>query len=157
MVFGVCWLTAGEYVRWLSVWLLFVFISSPLSSIYAIVEKQREGLIVNTVMFISRLTVLIIGGLSGNAYFTIALYGTTGAVLWIFNCIYILHLAGVSTYDVFLTLLKQFLYGLPYGLLPTFTYFFTNNSLAFALSGIGAGTMFLIVQISHIRKHRRTI
>ncbi|MBN1472858.1 MAG: oligosaccharide flippase family protein [Syntrophaceae bacterium] len=152
LVFGTRWFTAGEYVRWLSVWFLFVFISSPLSNIYAIMEKQREGLIVNTVMFVSRLTVLIIGGLKGDAYFTIAIYGMTGAALWIFNCIYMQHLAGVSLINIFITLLKQFLHGLPYALLPIFTYFLTKNSLAFLLGGVSAGIIFLMMQIYRIRK-----
>lgn len=152
LVFGARWFTAGEYVRWLSVWLLFVFISSPLSNIYAIMEKQREGLIVNTVMFVSRLTVLIIGGLKGDAYFTIAIYGMTGAALWIFNCIYMQYLAGVSLINISITLLKQFLHGVPYALLPIFTYFLTQNSLAFVLGGVSAGTIFLMVKMCQIRK-----
>jgi len=153
LIFGARWYAAGEYVRLLSVWILFVFISSPLSSLYLIIEKQKKGLIVNLVMFFSRFFVLIIGGLKGDAYFTIAIYGLTGAILWIFNCIYIQHLAGVQLNSAFAVLMKQFLYGALYALLPIFTYFLTQNSLAFVLGGVGAGTIFLTVQMFRIRKH----
>ena len=147
LVFGGRWYTAGEYTRWLSVWLLFVFISSPLSNIYSIMEKQREGLIVNIVMFGSRLLVLVLGGIKGEAHFTVALFGITGVVLWIFNCIYIQQLAGVSVYTTFVTILKEVLRGTPYALVPMLTYFLTHSSRAFALSGLGTGLIFLTVFI----------
>jgi len=151
-IFGAPWVTAGEFVRWLSVWLLFVFISSPLSNIYSIMEKQKEGLIVNIVMFGTRLLVIVIGGIKGDAYFTIALFGITGAVLWSFNCIYIQHLAGIPVRNVFKVILQQFLYGIPYITIPIIMYYITNNSLAFVLAGIGAGAIFLIVQVISIKK-----
>lgn len=151
LIFGDRWFTAGEYVRWLSVWLLFVFISSPLSNIYSIKEKQKEGLIVNIVMFCSRLIVLVIGGMKGDALFTIKLFGITGAVLWIFNCIYIQHLADVSAIKIFLIIVKQSMYGIPYALLPVATYFVTQSSLTFVLSGIGVGVIFFIVQLRRMK------
>lgn len=55
IIFGASWSIAGEYVRWLSLWLLFVFISLPLSNIYTVLERQRESLIVNFIMFSTRL------------------------------------------------------------------------------------------------------
>jgi lipopolysaccharide exporter len=152
VIFGAQWVTAGEYVRWISIWLLFVFISSPLSHIYSIMEKQREGLIVNIAMFSSRLIVLLIGGIKGDALFTIELFGVTGAVLWIFNCIYIQHLAGVSAGDILLAIIKQTLYGLPYAAIPILTYLGTQKSLAVVLAGMVAGISFLIMNIHRVKK-----
>ena len=152
LIFGARWWVAGEYVRWMSVWLLFVFISSPLSTMYAVMERQREGLIVNIVMFSSRLIVLVVGGIKGDALFTIAIFGITGAVLWVFNCIYIQHLAGVPPIKLVKVIIQQVVYGLPYAALPILVYLGTLNSLAFVLSAIGAGIIFLIVQAYRIRK-----
>ena len=146
LIFGSRWFTAGEYLRWMSVWLLFVFISSPLSNIYSIMEKQREGLIVNCVMFCSRLIVLVMGGIRKDAVFTIAAFGVTGAILWIFNCIYIQHLAGISVINTLMAIVKEFFYGIPYALFPILVYFTTHNSLMFVLAGVGAGAVFLMVQ-----------
>lgn len=67
IIFGERWWTAGVYVRWLSLWMLFVFISSPISTIYTVLERQREYLIVNIIMFSTRLLALILGGIKGNA------------------------------------------------------------------------------------------
>lgn len=152
IIFGARWWIAGEYVRWLSLWLLFVFISSPLSNIYSVLERQREGLIVNFIMFSTRLLVLIIGGIKGDALFTIALFGITGAVLWIFNCTYLMHLAGVTVGKAFTAILKQIIQGVPYALLPIIVWYSLNNSLAFVMAGIGAGIVFLLVQAYCIKK-----
>jgi len=152
VAFGTDWLTAGEYVRWLSIWFLFVFISSPLSTIYLIMEKQREGLIVNIVMFISRLVVLVVGGVKGDALFTIELFGITGAVLWLFNCIYIQHLAGVSAGDILRVIIRQTLYVLPYAGIPVLTHLATQNSLAFVLAGIISGITFLLMHAYRMKK-----
>lgn len=152
VIFGERWWIAGQYVRWLSLWLLFVFISSPISTIYAVLERQREGLVVNFIMFSTRLLALVIGGIKGDALFTIALFGITGAVLWIFNCTYIMHLAGVTARKTYTAILKQIIQGVPYALLPIIVWYSSNNSLAFVMAGIGAGIIFLLVQAYSIKK-----
>ena len=152
LVFGSRWWTAGEYVRWLSLWLLFVFISSPLSNIYTVLERQRAGLIVNAVMFSTRLLALVIGGIKGDALFTIALFGLTGAILWIFNCTYILYMAGVPALQVYNAILREAIRSIPYALLPLAVWFVFKNSLAFVLAGIVAGILFLIVKANRMKK-----
>ena len=106
----------------------------------------------NIIMFLSRLLVLVIGGIKGDAYFTISLFGITGAMLWIFNCFYIQHLAGISVSRVLKTIFRETLYALPYTVIPILTFVATHNSLIFVLSGIGAGAVFLMVQLSRLRE-----
>jgi lipopolysaccharide exporter len=151
IIFGERWWIAGEYVRWLSLWMLFNFISSPISNIYLVLERQREGLIVNFIMFSARLLAVITGGIKGGALFTIALLGTTSAILWIFNCTYIMHLAGVAIRKAYTAILKQIIQGVPYALLPIIVWYSSNNSLAFVLAGICAGIIFLLVQAHRIK------
>ncbi|NLV20971.1 MAG: oligosaccharide flippase family protein [Syntrophomonadaceae bacterium] len=152
LVFGSRWWIAGEYVRWLSLWMFFNFISSPLSNMYLVLERQRAGLIVNAVMFSTRLLALIIGGIKGDALFTIALFGLTGAILWIFNCTYILYMAGVPALQVYDTILREAIRSVPYALLPLVAWFVFKNSLVFVLAGITAGILFLIVKGIQMKK-----
>jgi O-antigen/teichoic acid export membrane protein len=151
IIFGEQWWAAGVYVRWLSLWMLFVFISSPISTTYTVLERQREYLIVNVILFSTRLVALIIGGIRGDALLTIALFGITSAVLYIFNCIYILYMAGVTVRETFTAIMKQIIQGVPYVLLPTIVWYSSYNSLAFVLAGIGAGIIFLLVQAYRIK------
>ena len=151
LVFGSRWWTAGEYVRWLSLWLLFVFISSPLSNIYSVLERQKAGLIVNAVMFSTRLLALIIGGLKGDALFTIALFGLTGAILWIFNCAYILNMTGTPPLKVLTAILQETIRSLPFALIPIIIWFLSKSTLAFVLAGVFAGVIFLILKVNQLK------
>jgi lipopolysaccharide exporter len=145
IIFGERWWTAGVYVRWLSLWMLFVFISSPISTIFTVLERQRDYLIVNIIMFSTRLLALIIGGIKGNALLTIALFGITSTVLYIFNSTYILYMAGVTVRETLTAIMKQIIQGAPYILLPIIVRYIYNNSLVFVLAGIGAGLIYVMV------------
>lgn len=87
-VFGSEWIVSGQYAQWMSIWLLYVFVMSPLSAIYSILERQGESLIVNIIMFVSRIVILYgcfflnVGSLSTMVYFSVL-----GAMLWSgFSC-----------------------------------------------------------------------
>lgn len=95
-VLGPEWGIAGSYARILSVWMLFVFASSPLSNLYSILNKQKEGFIFNLVIFFARLIALLIGVLTyQDPYITIWLFGIVGAVMWLFHSVYILSWVGI--------------------------------------------------------------
>ena len=77
-VLGSQWAVAGQYAGILAPWLLFVFIASPLSTIFAVLERQTVDLSFNILILISRGVVLVIGGLSGDPYIALLLYSITG-------------------------------------------------------------------------------
>jgi len=96
-VFGSNWVTAGEYARVLSPWILFVFISSPLSTLFDVLEKQKEELIFNIFIFLSRIAALFSGYLFfHDAYIAVILFGVTGAVMWLGYSLYLLNLVHVE-------------------------------------------------------------
>lgn len=83
VVFGSEWTVSGQYAQWMSIWLLYVFVMSPLSVIYSILEHQGESLIVNTVMFLSRVAVLYgCFFLNMESLKTVMSFSVLGAVLW---------------------------------------------------------------------------
>jgi O-antigen/teichoic acid export membrane protein len=96
-VFGREWLIAGQYAQSLSLWFLFVFISSPLSNLFFVQEKQKQGLILQVIIFTSRAAVLLLCILQQySAAFTVLLFGITGAVLFFLFIIYLLSSVGIS-------------------------------------------------------------
>jgi lipopolysaccharide exporter len=151
VIFGKNWYEAGEYVRWMSIWLFFVFISSPLSIIYSVLERQKLGLIMDLILFISRLAVLIIGGLYGGPLLTIALFGIVGALLWMVNCLMILSLAGVPIYKTVYELLKELFKAIPYSLITILLLVENINALSIILSAIVTIFIFLIFQIRKVK------
>lgn len=97
-VFGSEWVIAGVYSQFLSIWFLFNFISSPLSQLFSVLEKQQKSLVVNTILLIFRATPLIIGGLlyADSALNVIILYSLVSTVFWIGFCFYLLKMANIS-------------------------------------------------------------
>lgn len=96
VVFGAAWSEAGVYAQILSIWGIFWFISSPLSTILSVREKLTVGLGMTILNFSTRLLSLIIGGVLGSAILAMALFSVSGALVYGFACFVFLRLAGVS-------------------------------------------------------------
>lgn len=96
-VFGENWLEAGKYGQWISVWLIFVFAASPLSSLFSVLERQGEGLIWNGVLLVSRMLVIFAAPfVVDGALEVIAAYALLGAVIWLAKSLRILVLSGAT-------------------------------------------------------------
>jgi O-antigen/teichoic acid export membrane protein len=94
-VFGAGWTEAGLYAGILAPYVLLVFIASPLSMIFAVLEKQTLDLTFNILLLISRFVVLVIGGMYGNPVTTLILYSITGVIFWGGMNLFIVKLAGI--------------------------------------------------------------
>lgn len=87
--FGNTWAEAGIYAQILSPWILFVFVASPIATVFAILERQETFLMINMSLFISRAVTLSLGGFIGNARYALILYSISGLLLWIYICLWI--------------------------------------------------------------------
>ncbi|MFZ2361126.1 MAG: oligosaccharide flippase family protein [Anaerolineae bacterium] len=96
VVFGAAWAEAGLYTQILAPWMFFLVISSPLSNLFIILERQELLLIVQVLVFISRVIALLVGGRLGNVYLTLALWSISGAVIYGGLSMWNLRMAGVS-------------------------------------------------------------
>ncbi len=96
VVFGAAWAEAGLYTQILAPWMFFLVISSPLSNLFIILERQELLLIVQVLVFISRVIALLVGGRLGNVYLTLALWSISGAAIYGGLSIWNLRMAGVS-------------------------------------------------------------
>jgi lipopolysaccharide exporter len=106
---GFQWSIAGEYAGILSPWILLVFIASPLSTIFSILERQTIDLMFNILILISRAIILVIGGIYGNVYLTLVLFSVTGVLFWGWMNLYILNISGINLRTGLLGYLKYFL------------------------------------------------
>ncbi len=109
-VFGTEWETAGIYAQIISIWLLFVFIASPLSSLLITLEKQKQSFIFNLTIFIARIVALCVGALIfKDAFITIILFTVIGTLFWFAFIFYILNLVKVNLLKVFYILILPLL------------------------------------------------
>ena len=84
-VFGSNWLMAGKFAQWLSIWLVFQFAISPLSSIYIIKERQTENLIWNIIQLAGTIfTIVLFIPLFSNSINIVAVFAIANALLYFF-------------------------------------------------------------------------
>lgn len=136
-VLGEPWAEAGVYVQMLGFWLIFQFVSSPLSTLFSVLEKQRAGLALNSIIFLTRLISLTVGGILGSARLAILLFALSGAVIYGGLALWITRLAGVPwshVKSIVLTGLKQgFLIAVPLFIAMSLQ---VSNLMQIALSGV---------------------
>lgn len=106
-VFGKEWVIAGEYSRIFSLWIFVIFISSPLTNLFAVYERQRTNLIFNFVMILSRIGMLIYMSENGYvAYSSVFVYIISGFIFRFLYLLLIIRIAKVSLYKVLFEILK---------------------------------------------------
>lgn len=106
-LFGREWEFSGSLAQLLSPWLFMVFISSPLSTILIVKEKQKVSMIFNMFLLAARALVLTAGGfILRDVRATIGLFSLTGLLFFTFLALYSLHLAGINLFKAGLLLFK---------------------------------------------------
>jgi O-antigen/teichoic acid export membrane protein len=117
LIFGPAWGQAGYFIQILSVFAIAYFITSPLSSILAISEKQKIGFLLSSVSLILRFISISIGGILGSATLSILLFSLTGMVSYGCTGIFFMHLAGVKIEKTLKIISMNLLIFLPAGLI----------------------------------------
>ncbi|WP_440946629.1 lipopolysaccharide biosynthesis protein [Methanosarcina sp. T3] len=97
VIFGSAWTEAGVYAQILSLWAFVWFISSPLTTIYLVVEELHFGFTYNFFNLTTRFLSLTIGGLLGNARVALILFSISGIVVYGYLCLKMMHYSGVKT------------------------------------------------------------
>jgi O-antigen/teichoic acid export membrane protein len=114
-VFGGEWNEAGRYSRVFSIWVFTIFITSPLTNIFAIYEKQRTNLAYNLTSFIVRTGLLLfLAKETEDAFTTIFWYVISG---FLFRFIYLIIIVKVANMKILLIFLEIFKFTLPFLLL----------------------------------------
>ena len=113
VAFGLRWAEAGVYMQILALWIFFQFISSPISTLFSVLEKQSYGLFFNGILLGSRAVSLIIGGMSGDVRFTLILFAGTGVVCYGVLCLWLISEAGVPVMRGLHCIAKYSIYSSP--------------------------------------------
>lgn len=81
-VFGVEWIVAGEYARWIALWSFSNFINKPSVRSLAVLNAQRYHLMYTFFGLLVRILVLLIGFyIFSSDMIAVALFGIAGAIL----------------------------------------------------------------------------
>jgi lipopolysaccharide exporter len=96
LVFGDAWLPAGRYAQWLAPWLLLVFVSSPISTLVFVLDRQRAELVFQVALLVARVASLGLGVVTRDPEIGIAAFGITNAVMRAGYLGWLLHIVGVD-------------------------------------------------------------
>lgn len=146
VIFGQEWRDAGAYASILSPWLFFSFVSSPLSTIFSVLEKQKELFFFNAILLFSRLTALLLGGMTGNPFWAMAFMGGSGAVIYLWLCLWNLKNVGVYYIDSINILSRYFFMSIPaIALLSFVKYIQFNDYFVIAILPLSALSFFAML------------
>ncbi len=81
LIFGSQWYMAGEYARWLILWLMFYFCNLPAVLFAQVIRIQRSMFFYDLILLTARTLVLVLGGLYLNALYTIISFSIIGAIM----------------------------------------------------------------------------
>jgi O-antigen/teichoic acid export membrane protein len=96
LVFGPRWAEAGIYAQILAPWTFFWFLSSPLSTLFAVLERQEFGLKLNLAIFATRLASLMLGGRSHDPRLALILFSASGVLVYGYYSFSIIEASGVD-------------------------------------------------------------
>lgn len=96
LFFGPRWREAGIYAQFLSIWLFFWFVSSPLNTVFVVLEEQKVELRFQIANIGTRFAALLIGGFFGSARLAIALFALSGVGVYGAYCLAVIRKSGAS-------------------------------------------------------------
>jgi len=96
LVFGEEWRLAGICARWLAPWLYLVFVSSPMSTLFSVLERQERGLAFQAVLLFVRCGAIASGAWIGDFLLTVRLFAGFSALCWACFIIWLGRAAGIS-------------------------------------------------------------
>jgi len=106
-VFGSQWKEAGVYAQWISIWIVFQLAVSPLSPIYSILEKQREWLLWQCLLFFPRISVLFLFLIIKNILDVFKIYALCSAFFYFLLSLRVLIMTKNTIKDITLCMLKN--------------------------------------------------
>lgn len=95
-MFSSDWRVAGEFAQWLILSSFVGFLISSLSLIFTVLEQQKLGLSLQVLLFILKISGLMIGVMAGNYLLAVMLYAIGGAVGYSAYIVAICFSAGAS-------------------------------------------------------------
>jgi O-antigen/teichoic acid export membrane protein len=90
IIFGETWRQSGEFARWMALWLYLVFVSSPITSITSVMERQKQGLVFHLLLLMFRIIALYIGIRTDDLMITIIILAVVNTIwrlvflLWLY-------------------------------------------------------------------------
>lgn len=155
IIFGSVWAVAGEYTQILSLFTFVWFISSPLSSLYNVLEKQELILKFNIVNLVTRVLSLIIGGYYHSPHLALILFAVSGILVYGYLSLAIMVLAQVQVRKIIRIILVHFLQFVPLGVILVLLKQLNSSPLLIVAIGGLAVILFMVFTVNQDTEIKR--
>lgn len=145
VVFGNDWSEAGIYAQMMSIWAIPWLISTPLSTMFSIFEKQELNFKFNIINLAIRFSAIYIGGLLNNSRLALFLFALSGLLIYGYICIWVMSESSIDISKIFLIFFKNFSLFIPVGLILIIL-----NTLQQPLIELIIASVFLIIYLYYI-------
>lgn len=152
IVFGSDWYEAGRYAQWMAPWLYFAFISSPLSTVFNIIDLQGYGVIFQLIMITLRSIAVYVGIISGEFYITVALFSLASALSYIILIIWTSRTLNGTYFELIKPTIKSLLQSLILTLPISIYYMFMETNLI--VLSISITLTFIMVSVKYYKMYR---
>ena len=153
VLFGESWRGGGELARWMTPWLYFLLVASPLCASFAVLEKQAQGVVFQTCLFLARLAAIALGAMWGSEVVAVALCSFGSAACWLGVLVWLIALAGGS----FQSLLYPFIKNLAVNCLLLSPMILCHVLEASFLFWVVASALTLSTQFAYLWRELRTV
>ncbi len=99
-VFGPEWREAGVFARLMAPMLYFQFILSPISTLFSVLDKQEQGMLLQGVMVMIRCSALILGAWLNDLRLAIVLFSLGSAISYFIFLLWSIWISGNSIFAV---------------------------------------------------------
>lgn len=99
IVLGELWRASGVYAQILAPFFLISFISSPLSTLSLVFERQKVGLAFSVIVTVLRVAALLLSALTNSPEVGVALFSLTSFIIYVVYLVWLLHLADIRLSD----------------------------------------------------------
>lgn len=96
LVFGEQWRSAGEFARWMAPWLYMVFITSPLSTLFSVMEKQAQAMLFQFILLLMRIIAIALGAWQGDLIVAVTLFSGTSMLCYVGLLVWIIFITSIK-------------------------------------------------------------
>lgn len=146
LVFGDEWRQAGVVARYLASWMFLVFVASPLTLLFSVLEKQRQGAIFQSTLLAARVLALLLGSRRGDLNTAVMLYVGVSVSFWVAFLLWSLKMTGNTISVLWTALLPAFRRLLPalLGLASALVLESLYNNDVVILAGVGVACLWMV-------------
>lgn len=133
LFFGEQWRQAGDFARWMAPWLYLSFITTPLTTLYDVMEKQKQEMFFQSGLLMARVTAILLGVWQDSLIASVILFSMASAIF----CLAFLVWVAINTSNTLSSILQPTMSALlqcfPLMLPLAFTLYFDSGGMLWLL------------------------